>query len=627
MKQIGFSEIEAVISRKETVVLFLSTHKDNEGVRNLFFHNPVEVLSIFDSSQVDNVLNQVDNRIKQGLWAAGFISYEAGYAFEDKLRENRKYPFPLVWFGIFSNPLELNYSQTDVLKWLNSVSDKSRTSIGCVTSSIDKTDYLTAVNSIKKYIFQGDIYQANYTYKKNFFYSGNPFGIFAKLHLNQPVGYSAYIQNDSSAVLSLSPELFFTNRESVITVKPMKGTIKRGKTAAEDLRQSRELASCLKNRAENIMIVDLMRNDIAKACRTGSVETTNLFDVTSYSTLFQMTSTVKGNICDNVSIRELITKIFPSGSVTGAPKIRAMQLIKDLETAPRGVYTGSIGYISPSNDAVFNIAIRTLCLDEQTKTGELGIGSGIVSDSSPEKEFEECVLKSNFLFEQNVSFKLIETILWDANSFFVLDLHLKRLKKSAGYFDFCFDEKKVVDKLKKVSFGFCRYKKYKVRLLLDRYGDISVETYLLDTKSSDNENVIMLSDDKICSGSVFFYHKTTNRNFYDKQLQRYRQKGCFDVIFRNERDEITEGAISNIFIKKDGVFYTPPVHCGLLSGTYRDFFIGNNYGLVREKILYKTDLLSADEIFLTNSVQGMIKVNLIQRELPVREVGDESKFQ
>ena len=610
MKPIDFAELELIINKKEAMLLFLSTYEQHNHMDNLFFYDPVEILSTQDSSQVNNILDQVDKKVKEGFWAAGYISYEAGYSFEDKLNERRKYPFPLVWFGIFRKPFFLDYSRKEILKWMDSISKKSYVSVTNLDSLNNKNYYLQAVNKIKQYISQGDIYQANYTFKKRFWYDGDPFNMFCRLNITQPVGYSVYINNNNNAVLSLSPELFFSKDGNNVTVKPMKGTTKRGKTIVDDLRISRELSSCLKNRAENIMIVDLMRNDLGKISEIGSVKTTKLFDVASYSTLFQMTSTVKAEMREDLSYCELFKNIFPGGSVTGAPKIRAMEIIKETETEPRGIYTGGIGYISPSEKAVFNIAIRTLCLDKNAKTGELGIGSGIVADSDPEKEFEECVLKSNFMSGKYDEFKLIETMLWEKEKFFLLDLHINRLSESAGYFDFYCDKIFVINELRKISVDFDLDKKYKVRLLLDRYGNVSIETQVLNEQFFSGDNFIMVSGEKICSDSVFFYHKTTNRDFYYNHFQRYRQKGCFDVIFMNERDEITEGAISNVFIKKDGVYYTPPVHCGLLNGTFREFFIRENFHRVNEKVIYKTDLLSADEIILTNSVRGIVKVKL-----------------
>ena len=610
MKPITFDELELIVNENETVVLFLSTNNDNERAQNLVFYEPLEILTTCDSSEVNNILNQVDEKVKQGFWVAGYISYEAGYAFEDKLNKIETYSFPLIWFVVFSDPLILNCSQADILNSLLEISKDSPSAIDNLNSAVREVDYSRAVTNIKNYISQGDIYQANYTYKKRFSYEGNPFAMFSRLHLNQPVGYSAYIQDKTNALLSLSPELFFRKNGREIVVKPMKGTIARGKTLNDDLRMRNELASCLKNRAENIMIVDLMRNDLGKISETGSVKTTSLFDVQPYSTLFQMTSTVNAKLRKNVSYRDLIRNIFPSGSVTGAPKIRAMEIIKEQEIEPRGVYTGSLGFISPSGNACFNIAIRTLFLDEQTKTGEIGIGSGIVADSDPQKEFDECALKADFLFREYNEFKLIETMLWEQGNFFLLDLHLKRLEKSARYFGFGFDKLYVINQLEKIAENFDIFKKYKLRMLLAENGKLSIEMQEFNDQRLDNINYVMLCDNKITSDSVFLYHKTTNRNFYNKHLQTYRQKGCFDVIFMNERDEITEGAISNIFIKKADIFYTPPVQCGLLNGTYREFFIRENPGLVKEKLCYKDDLLSADEIFLSNSVRGLVKVEL-----------------
>jgi para-aminobenzoate synthetase/4-amino-4-deoxychorismate lyase len=461
---------------------------------------------------------------------------------------------------------------------------------------------------IKKLIESGDTYQVNLAFKNKFEFSGAPFGFYLDLKKRQPVAYSAMIKLGRFWVLSFSPELFFKIDGREITVKPMKGTIKRGKTLKEDELFKNILKICPKNRSENLMIVDMLRNDLGRISEYGSVRAEKLFETEKFSTLFQMTSTVKGRLKRKISWYEIFKSLFPSASVTGAPKIRTMEIIADLEPQPRKIYTGAIGFISPGKKAVFNVAIRTVLIDEKTGLGEMGLGSGVVYDSQPEKEYRECLLKGHFLSKRlPVDFELVETMCWDPHrGIFLFDYHLERLKNSARYFGFWFNKWLIINELQKIKRKLKSDEPLKIRLILDRGGLVTLSVEKI-ASGRIQKNRIVISKFKTDSKDIFLYHKTTHRPLYEAELEKHRGAGYFEVIFTNQKGQITEGAISNIFLKKGGLIFTPPVGAGLLNGVYRQYFMKNNQ--VTEKIIYPQDLLEAEEIFLTNSVRGVVKID------------------
>jgi para-aminobenzoate synthetase/4-amino-4-deoxychorismate lyase len=476
-----------------------------------------------------------------------------------------------------------------------------------VELDISREEYVEKIERIRRYIEAGDIYQANFTTKYRFGFDGCYYSFYRDLKRKQEVPYNAFIKSGESYVLSISPELFLRKEGRRVTTRPMKGTMLRGLTLEEDKRHAEHLGSDEKNRAENLMIVDLERNDLGRISRDGSVRVEELFTVEKYQTLYQMTSTVSAELREGVGFMELFRSIFPSGSVTGAPKIRSMEIIRELESGPRGVYTGAIGFIAPGGDAVFNIPIRTVTIDDDR--GEMGVGSGIVYDSDPEAEYEECRLKAEFLLKEARDFELIETMLWDGE-FKRLPLHLQRLRESAEYFDFEFDEGAIRQRLGEAEAFFKDGGRYRVRLLLSKNGTLGVSSTALGEPPK--EYRVTVSEVKTSSRDVFLYHKTTMRDIYNDEYKKHSGQGYFDVIFTNERGEVTEGAITNVFIKKDGVFCTPPIECGLLNGTYRREFLSEHPDC-REKILTVDDLYTADEVYLTNSVRGMVRVRLAKR--------------
>ena len=387
----------------------------------------------------------------------------------------------------------------------------------------------------------------------------------------------------------------------------MKGTIRRGDSPEEDRRLARALRESRKDRAENLMVVDLIRNDLGRVCRPGSIRVSSLFEVEKYATLHQMTSTVRGTLRNAVTYFDIFKALFPGGSVTGAPKIRTMQIIKKLECGSRNIYCGALGMVLPKQKAVFNLPIRTVSL--RGKRGEMGIGSGIVWDSDADSEFQECLLKARFLTCGNKDFSLLETILWEKGGYSLLNSHLERMKASARYFGFLFNEARIRSRLKAQAKGFSRHNHYKVRLLLDKNGTPRLfHERLLPAQKV--QNYVALSAKKTDPKSAFYYHKTTNRVLYDSEYALYAKKGFFDVIFLNSRNEVTEGAISNIIVQKKGRLYTPPVSSGLLAGLMRSYLLKK--GIISEKKIYPAELYRAERIFLCNSVRGITEVRLKQ---------------
>ena len=444
----------------------------------------------------------------------------------------------------------------------------------------------------------------NLTDKYTFDFAGSPVSAFASLREKQKVGYGAYLDIGGQHILSFSPELFFKIDRGIITTRPMKGTVRRGKTIEEDAELARWLQQDKKNRSENLMIVDLLRNDVGRISDIGSVRVRDMFSVEKYETLHQMTSTVEGTLRSGLSYYDIFRSIFPSGSVTGAPKIRTMQIIREIEEEPRGVYTGAIGFFAPNGTAAFNVPIRTLVIDGSR--GEMGVGSGIVFDSDPAAEYEECMLKAQFLTEQRISFQLIESILWNGE-FRFLEYHLDRLRSSAEYFEFPFDAEHILQALASYQTRLSSGSSYKVRLLLNADGTTSLESQKL--RNIPVPPTVTISTTRTSSTDRFFYHKTTLRHLYDNEFSASSGNGHADILFCNERDEVTEGAIHNVFVEKDGKLFTPPLTCGLLPGVFRRHLL-ETLDNASERIISRKDLIEADAVYICNAVRGLRKVSV-----------------
>ncbi|MGB9643484.1 MAG: aminodeoxychorismate synthase component I, partial [Candidatus Ratteibacteria bacterium] len=403
------------------------------------------------------------------------ISYETGLFIEPVLNYKGKIPYPAM-FLVFKNNVIFDHTKGTFSKKIL-LNSKSRLNTQWKMKELwfdtDCFEYSKNIKKIKDYIKKGDTYQVNYTIRSKFNFTGSIYGMYLDLREMQKVPYSAFIRINNQFILSFSPELFFRKTDSLIITRPMKGTIRRGKNSREDENYKEKLKKSTKDRAENLMIVDMMRNDLGRICKYGSIVTNPLFHIEEYKTLFQMTSTITGVLKKNMSLSEVIRAIFPSASITGAPKIRTMQIISELEKSPRKVYTGTIGILKPGGSGIFNVAIRTILING--KSGEMGTGGGIVYDSKPEKEYKECQLKASFLISGCKKMKLIETLRWTSKEgYFLLNLHMKRLCESADFFRFVCDTRKIIKELEKITINFKVEKTYRVRLLLSSDGSFLI---------------------------------------------------------------------------------------------------------------------------------------------------------
>jgi para-aminobenzoate synthetase/4-amino-4-deoxychorismate lyase len=575
---------------------------------------------------VPRILEEASYRQREGFAVAGYVSYEAGFALDAAFSplDAIEGDFPLVWFGIYPGFLRFDHllrrwESYGSVDWPEAERGDPPPPYGDsidLRFSFTETEYGVKVEEIRRAIAAGCYYQANLTGKFSFPFPGDPFSLYTRLRAVQPVQYGAFLRTDTGSILSQSPELFFRVLGRKIEVQPMKGTAARGRNEAEDRRAAAALKADPKNRAENVMIVDLMRNDLGKVCEVGSVHVPRLFEVQRFRTVLQMVSTVSGTLRPGATMASLFRALFPCGSVTGAPKISAMRALRGLEPSPRGVYTGAIGILLPGGDMTFSVAIRTVTLRDGL--AEAGAGGGIVWDSDPREEYLEACLKGRYLSEPPVSFQLIETFLWSSGTGFrFLPDHLRRLASSARYFGFRFREEPVRAALRSAIRNDAATGQRKVRLLLARNGEVNVEispTAAILKEAGPAR--VTLSKVVVSSRDPFVRHKTTHRGWRDEELRKAKADGFDEVIFLNERGEVTEGAITNIFIEAAGRLLTPPAACGLLEGIWRRRVLADRSRRVSERVLYPEDLRTCRRILLTNSVRGMMRAVLDADGIP-----------
>ncbi len=574
----------------------------------LSFQNPVRVITAVSAQDVRPALVELETAVQsESLYAAGFISYEAAAAFDLAVHLPLD-GLPLLWFGLFEKYEEIGDWRLEA--------EQSSFSVGDWQPAVTPNNYNTAIRQIKDHIAAGDTYQVNYTFPQYASFTGDPLAYFAELVAAQQANYAAYLDMGRFAICSASPELFFELDGSRLWAKPMKGTAVRGRTLAEDDANIAWLAQSEKNRAENVMIVDMIRNDLGRVAQVGSVTVPSLFEVERYPTLLQMTSTVTAQ--SDAPLSQILAETFPCASITGAPKVRTMEIIKQLEPQPRGVYTGSIGFISPDRKAQFNVAIRTVLVDKAQQRATYGVGSGIVWDSVAAEEYEECRVKSKVLTEKRPSFQLIETMLWRPDGgYFLLDEHMARLRDSAEYFGIVWAESAVRTDLEELAATLTE--PIKARLLLSQNGRYHLQAVPLHVGAKPDPVRVGLAAEPVDAQTIWLYHKTTQRHLYD--AARASRPACDEVILHNERGELTEASSSNIALLLAGELVTPPVTSGLLGGTFRSYLLknpagfGNPSGLpLREKVLTLTDLARSEGIYLLNSVRGWQTAVLVAQD-------------
>jgi len=570
----------------------------------LLFSDPEEVLILTTLSGLKQYFQTLDQKLAQGHYLAGWLSYEAGYGFEPALFSSNYTRSPLAWFGVYKKPGL--YSQSEVQQLFSATAPATP---GPITFNLTPNQYEEKIRTIKAEIAAGNLYQVNFTGRSRFTYSGPPSALYAALRSTQPSSYSAFLNTGPHTILSFSPELFFAKRGPVIETMPMKGTAPRGRSDHEDLHLKDGLTRCQKNLAENLMIVDLLRNDLGRICKPGSIIAEKLFTIQTYPTLHQMVSTIKGEQRENISLYDLFKALYPSGSITGAPKIKAMKLIQTLEPEPRGIYTGTIGFITPAGDMLFNVAIRTIELSQGKAI--YGTGSGIVWDSDPHDEYRECQLKTKILTETATPpVQLFESILW-AGSFIWLQEHLSRLSTSARSLGYPFSHKEATLLLMQLEEELRQQSttRFKVKLTLSPKGTFTLTRQPIEVQNPNIPARLCLATQKTDSSQPHLYHKTTARDLYDRSYTTARQNGYDEILFLNERDELTEGAISNLIISKNGHLYTPPLTSGLLNGIFRQYLLKTR-PFAHQKTLTLQDLLTADTIYIANSVRGLRKAIL-----------------
>ena len=564
----------------------------------LYFSGPHQIITAERLEDVLPALQEIEQLIVDHNWhAAGFLSYEAASAFDPILHTKPGTEFPLLWFGLYPVLRSVAFPNPEgpkpILDW---------------HSATERGAYNAALAKIKQYIAEGQTYQVNYTMRLQSYFDGNPWDFF--LHLAQGQNnHAAYIDTGRYIICSASPELFFRLDESSISCRPMKGTVQRGRTTLEDNEQSEWLKNSEKNRAENVMLVDMIRNDLGKIAEVGSVHVPCLFETERYPTLWQMTSTVTAKT--KASLTKIFTALFPSGSITGAPKINTMKIIAELENTPRKIYTGTIGYISPQRKASFNVAIRTVLIDQENRRAEYGTGSGIVWDSSSLDEYAEALLKAQVLVQQRIPFSLLETLLWtEEEGFFLQEKHVARMLDSAAYFDIPISKEKLEDYFTQLSSSF--FAPRRVRVLLDRAGKLSHESGAFEATEDNQILKVCLAKEPVDTSNVFLFHKTSQREVYDSARKGF--EGLDDVLLYNEFGELTEFTIGNLVVELGSQLLTPPISCGVLAGTFRSYLMET--GQVLERTITIDQLNKCTKIFRVNSIRKWQRVEI--QESPAR---------
>jgi para-aminobenzoate synthetase/4-amino-4-deoxychorismate lyase len=559
------------------------------------FGEPARVVSTDDVRGVRAALAEVEAEARRGRWAAGFVSYEAAPGLDAALPVRRG-SGPLVWFGIHDAPVDAD-APSAVARAAARVEDLS--------PEMTRAEHCARVGAVRDALGRGDAYQVNLTFRMRGRFAGDPFALYERLRRAQGDGYTGCMVLESRAIVSASPELFFARRGGRVTVRPMKGTARRGRDLAEDDRSAAALAASPKQRAENVMIVDLLRNDLGRVARIGAVRVAELFTVERYRTVLQLTSTVEARLAPAVGLAEIFGALFPCGSVTGAPKVAAMGIIAALERSPRGPYCGAIGVVAPGGDAVFNVGIRTLDLDLDRGAATYGTGGGITWGSDAEREWDEAMAKAAVLSEPAEDFELLETLRLSTGGFARLERHLARLVASARYFGIPLDLGEVRSALEAES-RRAPVEGARVRLLVGSDGRPRTEAARLPPAPT-GPLPVALARARVDRGDRLLFHKTTRREAYD--VRRAERPDAFDVVLQNGEGELTELTIGNLVAEIDGERLTPPLDAGLLPGTMRGELLER--GEAREAVLRPADLARASRLWLVNSVRGQVPIRWV----------------
>ncbi|MEZ5709131.1 MAG: aminodeoxychorismate synthase component I [Blastomonas sp.] len=595
------------LADSSTPFILLDDARTDRPVAARLYRDPVEICEAHDPEGLAALLERIEEAGRQGLHAAGYFAYEAGLALEPRLAPllSQRAGTRLAWFALFRGYEEI---APDRVAGLLPAPADTGYALGPVVPALSRVRYDSAFAMISEAIRAGDIYQANLTFMSHADFAGDPLALYRDLRVAARSGYGGVLFDGSDWLLSLSPELFFTLHQGQATVRPMKGTAPRHRDAGDDRAAADALAASAKDRAENLMIVDLMRNDLSRIARPGSVRTDRLFAIEHYPTVHQMTSTIRAELAPGKGAAEMIRAIFPCGSITGAPKIRAMELIHAVEADARGVYCGAIGRFDPPQgdrpgDAAFNVAIRTLHLPHGSRKIAFGLGSGIVADSDGLAEWQECRIKGRFVEQLVRPFDLIETMAFDpASGIARLEAHLARMKASAAELGFEFDRHAARNALNAACFTLEAPRK--VRLLLARSGAIALEMSPMPD-SAPGPLDVALAPLPVDAGDFRLRHKTTDRGFYDEARCA---SGKAELVFIDRRGRLTEGSFTHVYVERDGKLLTPPLALGLLPGILRAELIET--GRAVEAELSRDDL--GPGFFIGNSLRGLMPARLAE---------------
>jgi para-aminobenzoate synthetase/4-amino-4-deoxychorismate lyase len=609
------AEVRRLAAENVHSVLLETARQDSESDKSLLFLNPLRVLTAYTADELPKLLEEVDSLTARDQYVAGYFAYECGEAFvglTDCGFDQARGDSPLAWLGIYGEPIVFDHASGILHGTLPVCSagsgvDDRRELLRVDGLEISPEEYARGFDKIQEHLAAGDTYQVNFTSRVSGSIPATPLDVYAALLERQPVSFAAYLHLSDESILSFSPELFYRTSHGRVTVRPMKGTWPRGRDIAGDRDAAKNLQNDVKNRGEHITIVDLLRNDVGRIAEQGSVCVDSLMDVERYATLLQMTSTISARIRDGFSPSAVFRNLFPCGSITGAPKRKTMEIIRDVEGASRGVYTGAIGYFGPKEEACFNVAIRTMCVKGETFS--MGVGGGVTADSNAADEYSECELKTAFLTRKHLRFSLIETMRCDGR-IRLLSEHLERLASSAAYFDIRYDE----DGLRQAIDAACRESREtlcKVRLELHRDGAWQIECTALG--APEWRGRILLATETTSSSDAFLHHKTTNRKLYNDSLSSALESGFNEVLFRNEHLQLTEGAISNVFLRVDGAWITPSLDCGVLPGVMRAQLLRELNANEQRDISLST-LVRAEAIILCNALRGMRSVQSLHDE-------------
>jgi len=570
-----------------------------DGAPARLYSAPRAVVRCDETDGVDAAFRQIEQGLADGLHAAGLFSYELGYALEPRLASlmQKRREAPLLWMGLFEPPVLISAAALDAAF----ATLGPPPPITNVQGGNSRAEHIDKVGQVLRLIEAGDVYQVNLTFPFRFHGAGDPLSLYAALRSRQPVAHGGVAALGDTTVLSVSPELWVETRDGQATTRPMKGTVARGADAASDRRARDTLAADPKQRAENVMIVDLLRNDLARVSRAGTVRVPDLFTIETYPSFHALTSTITSRLEPGVSLQARVAALFPCGSIVGAPKIRAAEIIRALEPSPRGFYTGAMGAISPGGDMAFNVAIRTVVIKPNGQ-GQCGVGGGIVADSDPGAEYEEACLKARVLTDLAEDYGLIETFRWSRAAGFVrLELHLDRMASSARQLGFVFDRAKAESALHQLAATRDRgAEDLRVRLELSRTGVMNLtHAPLIATK---DVLTVCVASERLDPGDAFLRHKTTRRGLYDHAFAEAATLGFDEVLFLNRRGEVAEASRNSVFIDLDGVLITPPLASGVLPGVLRRHLIETGEAVER---VVPADLLASHPILLGNSLHGL----------------------